>query len=152
MQKYLFEPVQPIYLNIQQQLDKAKELCKPYENVNLECDGFSRIASYLLNTNNIPHKIKHGIVKYNFGDFKDKSLHHWWIQLKGNMILDYRLQMWFGKSLNVPHAVFNPVEYNLIEYREVRTENWIIEKPLFDILVSDIYSNHFRFNDKSSKR
>lgn len=69
------------------------------QTLKLECDGFTRVLDYLLEKNNIQHETYIGHVKWNNKQFEP----HLWI-FCNNIILDYRLQLWFGKF--APHGIF----------------------------------------------
>jgi hypothetical protein len=77
------------------------EILKEIENSRTECDGFVRLASYLLTKNNIQHEVKVGALRLNT-DRTTIPL-HFWIEVD-DYIIDYRARMWLGN--NAPHGVF----------------------------------------------
>jgi len=81
-------------------LKKIEALLKPYEKLPLECDGFSRVAHYVLQKNNIPHHCFVGSATVNQYHMQT----HFWIELQDGYIVDYKLQMWFNNE--VPYGVF----------------------------------------------
>lgn len=109
--------------------NKLKKLLDPYDNCALECDGFSRIASYLLTQNNIPHDCFVGHV-----EFEGRIVApHFWIVV-GKWTVDYRLRMWLGPT--APHGVF--VANNSIKYVPPfggGTTNLNCTKLIFEILT-----------------
>lgn len=64
------------------------EIVKPYENYILECDGMSRVISYLLTEREIYHWFCFGNALYN----GKKIPHVWiWFYYNGfNYVIDYR--------------------------------------------------------------
>jgi hypothetical protein len=72
-----------------------------YDPLPLECDGFSRVASYCLRANGVPHAVLCGAVTTPVGTVSP----HCWIAV-GEWTVDYRLRMWAGPG--VPHGVFHP--------------------------------------------
>jgi len=79
---------------------KIEKLLKPYLKLNLECDGFSKVVSYILDQNGIRHYRVVGDIIAPDGS----TMYHEWVELPGNKIIDYRARMWFGNS--APHGIF----------------------------------------------
>ena len=67
----------------------------------LECDGFTRVASYALREAGIAHQAMYGLV----GTPRHELSPHFWIEVDG-WIVDYRLRMNAGSDM--PHGVFKP--------------------------------------------
>lgn len=80
------------------QINYLQELLKPYSDLPLECDGFTRIIHYVLQKSFIPHKIYYGTVTWLNEDFYP----HYWITVE-KFIVDYALKLWFKNS---PNGVF----------------------------------------------
>lgn len=86
--------------------EQIEAILAPYDRCPLECDGFTRIASYLLNKHKIAHQTMGG-----YATWRGKVVSpHWWIQV-GSLVVDYRLRMWCGPD--APHGV---VEGGSVEY------------------------------------
>jgi hypothetical protein len=109
-------------------IEKAKDILDKYSSCKVECDGFSRIAHYLLKANDIDHKCYFGTVK-----IKHEIMYpHFWIKIS-NHIVDYRLKMWF-KGFDVPNGIF--LENNEIIYYGEEV-NLFCSEELFKILIQD---------------
>jgi hypothetical protein len=80
---------------------KISQLLKEIENSRTECDGFVRLASYILTKNDITHQIKVGSLQLS--ENKASIPLHLWIELE-DYIIDYRARMWLGNQ--APHGVF----------------------------------------------
>ena len=83
-----------------QKIDKITEILKEIEQAPVECDGFARLASYLLTKNKIGHQIMVGSLSTPMG----KIPLHFWVVVD-DLIIDYRARMWLGE--NAPHGVFS---------------------------------------------
>ncbi len=79
---------------------KVKEILDPYDKTRTECDGFTRVATYLLTKAGIPHAVCTGQARWR----EDYLPLHFWIVLGDCTMVDYRLRMWFGEE--APHGVF----------------------------------------------
>jgi len=108
-----------------------KSLIEPYIDLPLECDGLTRVISYLLKKNNIKHKICTGYISY-----KNKKIFHWWIKLNDRKYIDYRAQMWLGKSKDIPHGIFDPKDYPLVIYNCEEQKDLHIPEIIFQVLVN----------------
>lgn len=121
-------------------IDQLKQLLDQYDNCMVECDGFTRIATYALNHAGIPHRIYCGYALCKNGGDEALVSPHFWIEVedqKGTIIVDYRLRCWCGYK--APHGV---------RYKETATPNQMsisyegkqiqlhVNETLFDILTS----------------
>lgn len=107
--------------------EKVEGIVGPYDSYPLECDGITRVASYLLRMSNIPHQTFIGDVHFGGKVFDP----HFWIELKSGEVVDYRLRMWFGKD--APHGVFVPADEG-VEYKGLPVEIGATEE-VFNILT-----------------
>ena len=89
-----------------------EKLFADYVDLPLECDGLTRVLSYLLDKNRIRHQVMRGTVSVG----KHEMAPHFWIELPDGRIVDYRARMWLGNSSNVPHGVFNPEDFSDTRY------------------------------------
>ena len=89
-----------------------EKLFAEYVNLPLECDGLTRVLSYLLDQNKIHHRVMQGSVKVVDKNFRP----HFWIELPDGHIVDYRARMWLGNKPNVPNGVFKPDDFPEAEY------------------------------------
>lgn len=94
-------------------IERIEEICKPYINLNLECDGLTRVLSHVLNEEGIKHQILSANVFYRR---KPTEIFHFWIRLENGLHLDYRLRMWLGENADIPHGIFNPKDFDQIKY------------------------------------
>ena len=75
----------------------------PLESASLECDGFTLVASMLLEREGVPHQRRLGRVTVEgVGDIA----HHYWIELRDGRLCDFKARMWLGDDPGVPHGVF----------------------------------------------
>jgi hypothetical protein len=80
-----------------------------FDKCRLECDGLSRVLSYILAANNIDHKVYVGeIIDTTTGN---QFAPHFWIDLPDGQHIDYRARMWLGDYEQIPHGIFDPTEY-----------------------------------------
>ncbi len=79
-------------------------LLNPYDSLkHLECDGLTQVFHRILTDEQIEHTV-------NIGEVIHKPTNrtipiHYWIDV-GSLRIDYRLKMWFGETLDIPHGVF----------------------------------------------
>jgi hypothetical protein len=80
-----------------------KKLVEPYVDLPLECDGLTRVLNrVLLQAPGVFFNVFSGKVEWKGKEFPL----HFWIELPGGKVIDYRLRMWFGKR--APHGIFDP--------------------------------------------
>lgn len=115
-------------------------LLNPYDKLDLECDGFTRIADYLLTSHDVPHTVKGGtIIHVPTGRGFSP---HFWIEtiMEGQTItVDYRARMWLPDipEIDVPHGVFNANDFPAVRYRGQHVSDWQpTDKTMFDLLVA----------------
>ena len=111
--------------------DKVRKLVEPYAKLPLECDGMTKVISYLLHQNKIPHKTFIGSI---WVKRKGTFSPHYWIRLKSEMVVDYRSRMWFKGDKDIPEGVFRP-ERKVVVYAggEVQLRP---NKSIFKILTA----------------
>jgi hypothetical protein len=83
---------------------KARDLSRilgQLDGAAVECDGFVRLATTVLQHLGIPHRVFRGSVTSPNG----RIPYHYWIEVDG-LICDYRARMWLGPD--APHGVFAP--------------------------------------------
>ncbi|MDH6674341.1 hypothetical protein M2277_005033 [Paenibacillus sp. LBL] len=86
------------------------EILSPLDSViELECDGMTRLISGILQDAGVVHFISTGYVELNGRTVAP----HYWITLKDGSYIDYRLRMWLGESDDIPHGLFDSVDYNV---------------------------------------
>lgn len=91
--------------------DMVEKLVAPYVDLPLECDGMTRVVSYLLTADGIPHDVYlGGITVPGKGTFAP----HFWIVLRNEDIVDFRSRMWFDNDPTIPQGVFTPDETKVL--------------------------------------
>jgi len=105
--------------------DKIENIIKDYVDLPLECDGLTKVISYLLEKNDIDHKVFIG----NIGTI------HLWIEVE-DYIIDYRARMWLGETDDIPHGIFKKEEYPNADWYNNKQEIKIeVSEILFKILT-----------------
>ena len=119
---------------------EAKRILDGFDkNLQLECDGFTRVAGYILDQQHVPYRAYVGHVRWNKKEFQP----HWWIVSQGK-IIDYRLRMWFGPG--APHGIFPIRDYNSGEFKNDQMNviykglptNVKINSIIFSVLTGEI--------------
>jgi hypothetical protein len=95
--------------------ERVEGIVGKYDGYPLECDGFTRVAAFLLRMNDVLHKTCIGEVQLGDKSFRP----HFWIELDSGEVVDYRLRMWFGDE--APHGVFVPEDEG-VEYEGLEVE------------------------------
>ena len=107
-----------------------------YDTCRLECDGLTRVLSYILTKAAIDHTVLLGEI---IDQRTQKAFSpHFWIALPDDRYIDYRARMWLGEAEHVPHGIFNPEDY-LVTYdgHETNFENQEQIAPLLLQLECD---------------
>jgi len=95
------------------------------DHCNLECDGLTTIISSLLSEISVPHHVYIGCAATGEGI---GITPHLWIEI-GDVVIDYRLRMWLGDDLSVPHGVFKKSDYEHITYDGVLRDSYTGRHP-----------------------
>lgn len=99
-------------------------------NQSLECDGMTRIVTYLLTKEGVPHKVKCGVV---FHKGERVVPLHYWVSLPDGKIIDFKLRMWVSEP-SAPHGIFRPEDHE--DYKYVGRPNPMSVSPfMFNILA-----------------
>jgi len=112
--------------------ERVEEIVKPYEGLALECDGLTRVISYLLLKEEIQHTIKTG--ELDVVDIDVLTPHYWIILDDTGEIVDYRARMWFGPYDYVPYGVFKEADYPKARYYGQETR-LMVNRLYFNILT-----------------
>lgn len=112
--------------------NNLEKLFSKYIDLPLECDGLTRVLSYILTRNNIQHKTCIGYISDKLGN---RNIHYW-IKLQNGNFIDYRAKMWLNNKLNIPNGVFDPKDYPDVIYKCKKEGNLNVNKSLFQILTS----------------
>lgn len=108
-------------------IQKISWLLSPLDAAQVECDGFTKLATTVLNKHGIAHNCYMGHVTAPNG--KTTPI-HFWIEREG-LIIDYRLKMWLG--VQAPHGVFEK-ESTEYRYSGKPIEIGILSEMLFTVL------------------
>ena len=104
----------------------------PYDELkDLECDGFTRVASYLLRKMGIEHVVMLGSLEMLGHEVEP---HFWIILEESGLIIDYRARMWLDDKPEAPHGVFIEEDFPLAHYYGQETKV-MTSKVVFDILT-----------------
>jgi hypothetical protein len=96
------------------------------DEMPLECDGLTRVASLLLSRQLIRHSIHVGQLDVTS---VGRIPLHFWIELEDGRTLDLRARMWLNHSATAHHGLGNPDANNLY-----RSEGTIDPAEIPDIL------------------
>jgi len=111
-----------------------KELLSLYDSCKLECDGLTRVLHTVLSQEGIEHSCLIGSLVL-IESHKGSPL-HFWIVLPDGSYIDYRARMWLGDRADVPHGIFNPVDYPKVAYSGSSMELDILSPSLFAVLTA----------------
>lgn len=118
-------------------LDRLKKILDFYDDLSLECDGFTRVASYVLDYLGIPYVAFAG--EAHVGDNVANKCHHvryhCWIEIQdqANTIVDYRLRMWTHPG--APHGVFCVTDSQSVRYIRHKQLQLAVSTTIFNILT-----------------
>ena len=106
------------------------ELFSEVETLQLECDGLTKVISYMLTKKDVPHFVHTGYLSGPQG-----SIIHFWIELFDGRYIDYRAKLWQGEK--APHGVFDPKSKEVahVTYTSLKKEVWEVPSVIFDILT-----------------
>lgn len=120
------------------QLDRHAE-----ELSALECDGMTRVASYLLSEAGKAHRVCCGTISITGeGGQRFVMEPHLWVEI-GGLTIDYRARMWFPglPEVQVPHGIFPASAYPWVRYQSnnfvqavLPGESWV-SKGVYEVLV-----------------
>ena len=77
----------------------------------LECDGLTRVISYVLACEKIDHKTMAGNLRRP--STEEVVASHVWIEV-GDRTLDFKARLWLGNSEAIPHGLFDPKDYAVV--------------------------------------
>lgn len=103
---------------------------------HLECDGSTRVFSWILREKGVSHVIKEGRLEYLDMDRDEPDVvePHYWIELDTGEIVDFKARRWLPGRSGVPYGVFHPSDYPNALY--VGTEaNILVTRTVFEILT-----------------
>jgi hypothetical protein len=107
----------------------------------LECDGMTRVASFLLDEARIAHDVCIGHVALIDVPrwVKNRVIkHHWWIEFEkdgAHFVIDYRARMWLGDKPFVAHGVFLKTMFPSTVYSPKRRGPLDVPRIVFEVLT-----------------
>lgn len=75
------------------------------DSIPLECADLTRVIATVLNRDRVPFTAQRGSMWVKGIGHVDP---HNWIELETGQIIDFRVRMWLGNDVLVPHGVFLP--------------------------------------------
>lgn len=94
-------------------IHRVQQLLDPYNSSDTECDGMTRICHTVLTKLGIEHQPMAGTLAR---PTRNQLIPiHLWIDLPGDLRIDYRARMWLGDK-GIPHGVFHPQDFPDIVY------------------------------------
>lgn len=116
--------------------DEIFEYCELYDRPNLECDGATRVFSWILRKKNVPHTIMGGRLEYRDAEIDEPYIvePHFWIETEQGSIIDFKARMWLPGKDGVPHGVFRAEDYPNVLYVGEEAKMLVCES-VFNVLT-----------------
>lgn len=123
-------------------------IASQYIDLKLECDGMTRVLSYLLRQNGIEHSYCMGYIsridKEGFG----MIIPHFWIELPDGATVDYRARMWLGNEDCIPNGVFFQGDYEAVKYDVRFVKQLEVSRSVFRLLTEKWVDLEVEFFEK----
>jgi len=113
-------------------IQKIHQEIEKYNSNMLECDGMTRVASYILSSKEIPHRVFQGGVLNKIT--KESIVPHWWIQSR-ELTIDYKLNMWL-KGKDIPYGIFEQKDFPHLLYDGQYESCFLVSKTVFEVLTT----------------
>jgi hypothetical protein len=84
-----------------------------FDKLPLECDGMTRVMSFVLREVGVAHVAKVGRLLL---DAVSVAPVHYWIELEDGVLIDYRARLWAAALEHVPHGIFRLENFPRIAY------------------------------------
>lgn len=84
-----------------------EDLIKHLECAPVECDGMARLVATVLTQHQIAYQGMAGAITPKGCDY---TIPHFWVQV-GDLVIDYRAQMWLGNGEGIPHGVIKLADF-----------------------------------------
>ena len=110
---------------------KIQNLLDPYDSSQTECDGMTRICHTILAQHHIEHQIRMGTLTFYGQNIEP----HLWIDLPSKYRVDYRARIWLDNNANVPHGVFNSLDFPDVIYQGKPIELELLSPELLTIMT-----------------
>ena len=119
-------------------INRLRSLLTSYDSLkHLECDGLTQVLHSVLSDEKIEHTVYIGEVIHIPTNYTI-SIHHW-IEVE-NLRIDYRLRMWLGEALDVPHGVFYKDSDSMVSYLGEPVDLPLLPLPIIQLLVKPFNS------------
>ncbi len=119
-------------------INRLCSLLTSYDSLkHLECDGLTQVFHRVLSDEKIHHTVYTGEVIHEPTNHTIPL--HYWIDVE-NLRIDYRLRMWLGETLDVPHGVFYIDSVKSVSYLGESVEIPLLPPPVIQLLVQPFNS------------
>ena len=110
------------------------ELLEPYNLSHLECDGSTRVMSWVLKGAGVEHVVMLGRLEYLEEQVVEP---HFWIVLEDSgLVVDFKARMWLLNNEFAPHGVFEKSDFPNALYVGEETKI-MVNKVIFNMLTRD---------------
>lgn len=113
-------------------IEELEKTIMLYDKLQLECDGMTRVLSFVLSELEIAHMVCTGILTGPNG-----GIPHFWIQIENGNYIDLRCRMWQGDNSSIPHGIFNANDYPSVQYEISTQECWEVSNTIYTILTGE---------------
>lgn len=113
-------------------IEELEKTIMLYDKLQLECDGMTRVLSFVLSELEVAHVVHTGVLSGPNG-----SIPHFWIELENGNYIDLRARMWQGKEDTIPHGIFNAKDYTSVQYDTSTIEQWDVPVMIYTILTGE---------------
>ena len=122
-------------------INHLSSLLDPYDYLkHLECDGLAQVFHRILTDEQIEHTVNIGKVTYKPTNRIIPI--HYWIDV-GDVRIDYRLKMWLGETLDIPHGVFCKGSKSLVCYLGEPIDISLLPMPVIEMLITPFDASYF---------
>lgn len=115
-------------------------LLSPLDDAPVDCDGVTYAVSFVLTEAGIPHHCYKGYVTHP--ETGDVIVPHLWVELDGDIVVDFRLRMWLGDRDSIPHGVFSrttqDIEFHGVRQRRNSTINRELLRDMTDGTIDQV--------------
>lgn len=116
-------------------IEEIQEYLEMEDAPHLECDGATRVFSWILRRKGVEHTLMLGRLEFRepFDDDVEIVEPHYWIKLDTGEVVDFKARMWLEGREGVPHGVFNDEDYPKALYVGAETK-MLITRTVYEIL------------------
>lgn len=107
-------------------------LLEEHDHPDLECDGATRVFSWLLKREKVGHTVMGGRLEVDGAGVVEP---HYWILLDDGRIIDYKARRWLPDAEGVPHGIFELNDYPKALYVGEEAKGFLVTRTMFNILT-----------------